>query len=111
MSIINGKWFSVSEDSELEVMEENKEREYEKRIKDLEEKVERIKDLEEKVERIKDLEDKIHHLETTCNKIRNENLKLINRVLEAEISIERTKNILLRKNISFPFTPLTTKFL
>ena len=101
MSIINGKWFSVSEDSELEVMEENKEREYEKRIKDL----------EEKVERIKDLEDKIHHLETTCNKIRNENLKLINRVLEAEISIERTKNILLRKNISFPFTPLTTKFL
>ena len=32
-----------------------------------------------------------------CNKISNENLKLINRLLEAEISIERTKNILLRK--------------
>lgn len=105
MSIINGKWFSVSEDTELEVIEENKEREYEKRIRDLEEKV---KKFEEKVEK---LEDNINDLETTCNKIRNENLKLINRVLEAEISIERTKNILLRKNISFPFTPLTTKFL
>jgi methyl-accepting chemotaxis protein len=41
------------------------------------------------------------------------NLKLINRILEAEISLERTKNILLRKNISFPFvaTPLSNRFL
>ena len=42
-----------------------------------------------------------------------ENLKLINRILEAEISLERTKNILVRKNISFPFiaTPLSNRFL
>jgi hypothetical protein len=44
--------------------------------------------------------------ETSCNVIRNENLKLINRILEAEISIERSTNILLRKGISFPFTKI-----
>jgi chromosome segregation ATPase len=49
---------------------------------------------------------KIKENETLCNVIRNENLKLINRILEAEISVERTTNILLRKNISFPFTKL-----
>ena len=42
-----------------------------------------------------------------------ENLKLINRILEAEISLERTKNILVRKHISFPFisTLLSNRFL
>ena len=55
-------------------------------------------------------------IDTLKNKfsiIEVENLKLINRILEAEISLERTKNILVRKNISFPFiaTPLSNRFL
>lgn len=44
--------------------------------------------------------------DTTCNLMKNENLKLINRILETEVSIERTTNILLRKGISFPFTKI-----
>ena len=78
---------------------------YKEKINEMEVK---LKDLEMYKETCKE---KIKDLEIICNKISNENLKLINRVLEAEISIERTKNILLRKNISFPFTPLTSKFL
>ena len=56
--------------------------------------------------KIKDINKKVLDNESTCNMVRNENLKLINRILEAEISVERTTNILLRKNISFPFTKL-----
>ncbi|NDF15947.1 hypothetical protein EB061_11610, partial [bacterium] len=33
------------------------------------------------------------------------------RVLEAEIAMERYKNLLLRKNISFPFSPITAKII
>jgi hypothetical protein len=70
---------------------------------DTEEKMEkRIIELEKKDEI---LNNKLKELEMICMNIQNENMKLINRVLETEISLERTKNILLRKNISFPFTP------
>jgi len=104
-STINGNWFSVSEDKEVEFLNLNEDEKEDKKLD------KRFKDLEDKLNRIYELEERVKELETTCHKIRNENLKLINRVLEAEISIERTKNILLRKNISFPFTPLTSKFL
>lgn len=122
MSIINGNWFSIEEDKEVEffinVNNDNgkngnneNENEIEKRIKELDSCKEKIKELEKRIKELDSYKEKIKELETICNKISNENLKLINRVLEAEISIERTKNILLRKNISFPFTPLTSKFL
>lgn len=55
---------------------------------------------------LEEIKVKVRNNETSCNVIRNENLKLINRILEAEISVERTTNILLRKNISFPFTKI-----
>ena len=55
---------------------------------------------------IEQVNSKVKQNETACNIVRNENLKLINRILEAEISVERTTNILLRKNISFPFTKI-----
>jgi len=97
-STINGNWFSVSEDKEVEFLNLNEDEKEDKKLD------KRFKDLEDKLNRIYELEERVKELETTCHKIRNENLKLINRVLEAEISIERTKNILLRKNISFPFT-------
>lgn len=113
MSIINGNWFSIEEDKEIEFVKEdirnididNIDNNTNDKIKELEK---RVKELELSSD---NSNQKIKELETLCNKITNENLKLINRILEAEISIERTKNILLRKNISFPFTPLTSKFL
>jgi hypothetical protein len=61
-------------------------------------------------ERINIFSTRLKSNETSCNSIKNDNLKLINRILEAEISVERTTNILLRKHISFPFTPLSNKF-
>ena len=70
-------------------------------------------------ERFKEMEQKILHLEKEIKKMElqihslsNENLKMVNRVLEAEISLERAKNSLVRKHIPFPFTPLLlpTKF-
>jgi predicted nucleic acid-binding Zn-ribbon protein len=79
--------------------------------KDIEKIEERIEnnDIELKGE-IEKIYTKLKANETVCNSIKNDNLKLINRILEAEISVERTTNILLRKNISFPFTPLSNKF-
>jgi hypothetical protein len=115
MSVINGNWFSIEEDKDVEFVININDEIDKSNKKDLEMYKEKINEMEVK---LKDLEmyketckEKIKDLEIICNKISNENLKLINRVLEAEISIERTKNILLRKNISFPFTPLTSKFL
>lgn len=79
---INNEWFSISSPNE-------KEKEKEK------EKID---------ERFKKMEEKIRELENLYQDMRTENLKLVNRILEAEISLERSKNLLLRKNISFPFT-------
>jgi chromosome segregation ATPase len=75
--------------------------------KSIEEMENKDRELKEEIEKIGV---RLKTNETTCNVIRNENLKLINRILEAEISVERTTNILLRKHISFPFTPLSNKF-
>ncbi len=50
-------------------------------------------------ERMKECEKRIADLE-------KENLRLVNRILEAEIAAERYKNLMLRKNISFPFSPM-----
>jgi len=91
---------------------------YENNNKEIREDINNIKDtikdikkrLEEHISNDNDHKEKINKKikdnETLCNVIRNENLKLINRILEAEISVERTTNILLRKNISFPFTKI-----
>lgn len=75
--------------------------------KSIEEMEKRDKELKMEIEKIGE---RLKINETSCNSIKNENLKLINRILEAEISVERTTNILLRKHISFPFTPLSNKF-
>ena len=62
---------------------------------------------------IQDMSSVIDTLKHKFSIIEVENLKLINRILEAEISLERTKNILVRKHISFPFisTLLSNRFL
>lgn len=76
-------------------------------LQDINNKIDNLsKEDEDLRKKIKDINKKVLDNESTCNLIRNENLKLINRILEAEISVERTTNILLRKNISFPFTKI-----
>lgn len=76
-------------------------------LEDLKSKIETFSKEDEEIKKhIQEIYSKVRANETACNVIRNENLKLINRILEAEISVERTTNILLRKNISFPFTKI-----
>jgi len=134
MSIIKSTWFSIDGDQQIEKNEEvffdidradlyisEKLELLEKRIKECENinisLLSSIEEIKKKIDSvfeedirmksiIEELRSKIKDNETSCNIVRNENLKLINRILEAEISVERTTNILLRKNISFPFTKL-----
>ena len=73
--------------------EEEREREREK---------ERIDELEK---RMMELDHRQKHLETLIHTLTNENLKMINRVLEAEIALERSKNSLIRNHIPFHFSP------
>ena len=80
-------------------------------LNDLKKDIERIENNDNEIKgEIEKIYTRVKTNETVCNSIKNDNLKLINRILEAEISVERTTNILLRKNISFPFTPLSNKF-
>lgn len=80
-------------------------------LNDLKKDIERIENNDNEIKgEIEKIYTRVKANENVCNSIKNDNLKLINRILEAEISVERTTNILLRKNISFPFTPLSNKF-
>jgi predicted nucleic acid-binding Zn-ribbon protein len=114
MSNINNNWFSINNDENIETEDIS---ELKKRIDTCENTLKSLLDvleeLKDKVNKFIDdqekLKLKVKENETSCNVIRNENLKLINRILEAEVSVERTTNILLRKHISFPFTPLISK--
>lgn len=60
-------------------------------------------ELEKKIDA---LQDRVQRCETTIQSLQNENLKLVNRILEAEVAAERYKNLMLRKQISFPFSPM-----
>lgn len=89
---IDDQWYSVDS-------KEEKEKNIESRVKEIE-------------NRLKEMEFQMMETQKMMNVIRNENLKLINRVLEAEIALERAKNSLLRNHIPFPFasSPLHAKF-
>lgn len=62
----------------------------------------------EEIGRVDALEKKVDALQASVTQLQNDNLRLINRILEAEIAVERYRNLLLRKNISFPFSPMLT---
>jgi len=94
---INENWFNVKQ-NELKVQFEP----------DL--KVQFEQSQNELKEKIIILEHKVEELFKMCHHIENNNLKLTNRILENEVILERTKNILLRKNISFPFMSDYHKF-
>lgn len=122
---INTNWFSIDKEEKEYIVEssniesnileltkridscENTLKSIEKTLEDLKTQLEVFyKEDQETKKQLQEIHTKVKANETSCNVIRNENLKLINRILEAEISVERTTNILLRKNISFPFTKL-----
>lgn len=54
--------------------------------------------------KINELSQRLDGMEKTIHELKNENLKLVNRMLEAEVSLERYKNLMLRKHITFPFS-------
>jgi septal ring factor EnvC (AmiA/AmiB activator) len=134
MSVIKSAWFSIDQDQQIEKNDEiffdidRVDLDISKKLELLEKRIQEceninisllssIEELKKKIDTvfeedirmksiIEEVHSKIKQNETSCNIVRNENLKLINRILEAEISVERTTNILLRKNISFPFTKI-----
>ena len=104
---INEQWCSIESDHN----ENNENIKNNQKIED------RFKEMEQKILLLeKEMEQKILLLEkemkSQVQSLSNENLKMVNRVLEAEISLERAKNSLVRKHIPFPFTPfvLSKKF-
>lgn len=54
--------------------------------------------------RFKFLEERIKKMEEKMQEIQTEHLKTMNKLLETEISLERTKNLLVRNHIPFPFS-------
>jgi len=62
----------------------------------------RLKQMEE---RQQELDQKVKEMDNQIRYLTHDNLKLINRLLEAEISLERAKNSLVRNHIPFPFSP------
>lgn len=112
----NDDFFTIDRDNmskKLEILEkriencENDNKTILKTLEELKKNIDSMIDDDVKIKKdIDDIRTCVKANETSCNVIRNENLKLINRILEAEISIERSTNILLRKGISFPFTKI-----
>lgn len=76
--------------------------------------IDKMAELEKKIEKntstITDMDKKMAYFEKQVKDLTNENLRLVNRLLEAEISLERAKNSLVRKHIPFPFTPYISSF-
>lgn len=112
---INENWYSIENINNIENIENREKidnciKEHEEILKSLDIQICSFKkDVYDKISILenenKALKEKIKDLEQIVNKINNENLKTLNRILETEISLERTKNSLIRKNIPFPFTP------
>ena len=127
---MNASWFSIKkEEKDITLIDcETDTKELNKKIEELSiENKNMSTTIQDMSSSIEDMSSKIESMSSTIETnsstfdalkqklsiIEVENLKLINRILEAEISLERTKNILVRKNISFPFiaTPLSNRFL
>ena len=104
---INEQWCSIESDHSENIENNQK---IEDRFQEMEQKFILLeKEMEQKILL---LEKEIKKMESQVQSLSNENLKMVNRVLEAEISLERAKNSLVRKHIPFPFTPfvLSKKF-
>jgi hypothetical protein len=106
---INEQWCSIESDHN-DHNENIKNDQIENRFKEMEQKILLLE--KEMGQKILLLEKEVKKMESQVQSLSNENLKMVNRVLEAEISLERAKNSLVRKHIPFPFTPfvLSKKF-
>lgn len=107
-------WYSMeykSEKSEKsEKIQNNQDNEKnERNEKNINEIHEKVKELETK---IVSFERNLERMESLVHSLTNENLKMTNRVLEAEIALERAKNSLVRNHIPFPFStsPISNRF-
>jgi hypothetical protein len=96
---IDDQWYSVDSKDDKKIKETENMENMENRIKEME-------------NRMKEMETQFEEMQKVMNTMHHENLKLVNRVLEAEIALERAKNYLLRNHIPFPFasSPLHDKF-
>ena len=127
---MNASWFSIKkeekDDCEIELNKKIEELSIENKNMNstIEDMSLTIEDMSSKMEdmssKMEDMSSTIQGMSSVIDTLKHkfsiievENLKLINRILEAEISLERTKNILVRKHISFPFisTLLSNRFL
>jgi hypothetical protein len=106
-------WYSMeykSEDKEDKNKDnkDNKDNKEDKN-KDKNEIHDKVKELETK---ILSIERHLEKMESLVHTLTNENLKMTNRVLEAEIALERAKNSLVRNHIPFPFStsPISNRF-
>lgn len=105
-------WYDFNRDVERKEKETNTEEmnitEKNER-ENLDEKDEKNKERDDRLELLEkkmiELDQRQKHLETLIHTLTNENLKMINRVLEAEIALERSKNSLIRNHIPFHFSP------
>jgi len=107
---INEQWCSIESDHSEHSDDIKNNQKIEDRFQEMEQKFILLeKEMEQKIIL---LEKEIKKMESQVYTLSNENLKMVNRVLEAEISLERAKNSLVRKHIPFPFTPfvLSKKF-
>jgi len=105
-------WYSMeykSEKSEKSEKSQDNEKSEKSQDKNINEIHEKVKELETK---ILSLERHLERMESLVHTLTNENLKMTNRVLEAEISLERAKNSLVRNHIPFPFStsPISNRF-
>lgn len=108
-------WYSMEYKSEKTQNEKNQDNEKnqknqdEKNEKNINEIHEKVKELETK---IVSFERNLERMESLVHSLTNENLKMTNRVLEAEIALERAKNSLVRNHIPFPFSssPISNRF-
>lgn len=121
-------WYSMEYKSEKDKSEKNHNKNEKNEKSDKNEKSEKSDKSENKEDKnekneihdkVRELETKIlsieRHLEkmeSLVHTLTNENLKMTNRVLEAEIALERAKNSLVRNHIPFPFSssPISNRF-
>jgi predicted RNase H-like nuclease (RuvC/YqgF family) len=96
MATINENWCDItSSDSDARI------KKIETYVNSLEERVKHLEKIVEEHDTKRNIENK--NMTDHLKDMSTENLKMMNRMLEAEISLERTKNLLVRNNIPFSF--------
>jgi len=96
MTTITENWCDIASDDETIRVKK-----IETYINSLEERIKHLEKIVEEHDTKRNIEHK--RMSEHLKDMSTENLKMMNRMLEAEISLERTKNLLVRNNIPFSF--------